>query len=129
MPFVPVSERQKQMIETVEDDSIVTVGQQTARKKRKRTKSKAIPEEDGDIEAFDYSTTSNILDANPRDRPEALPRKKQKGTMLPFSDILHGSCALVGAKRGSGVLEYGNFPAPPKAHSQPKQGNQSHTFK
>jgi hypothetical protein len=76
----------------MEDDSIVVVGQQTTRKKRKRTKAKPVAEDEdeGEIESFDYSTAGNILDANPKQRADGLPRKKQKGSLR--SSLGQGIC-------------------------------------
>lgn len=84
MPFIPASERQKPDTVPMEDDTIVVVGQQTTRKKRKRTKAKPVAEDEDEeeIEAFNYSTAGNILDDNPKDRADGLPRKKQKGASL-----------------------------------------------
>jgi len=36
---------------------------------------------------------------------------------------------LKSGNQHSGGVFYGDFPAPPKAHSELKSGNQSHTFK
>ncbi|KII90883.1 hypothetical protein PLICRDRAFT_39491 [Plicaturopsis crispa FD-325 SS-3] len=111
MPFVPATQRKKA---EVIDDSIVVVGQARAAK-RKRTKSRVqdekTPTEDAEAEeVFDYSAVPNILDDAPP--PEAAQRKKKKQK-----------------QNKGGIFEYGNFPAPPKAHSELRNGNQSHTFK
>ncbi|KAG5649848.1 hypothetical protein H0H81_001773 [Sphagnurus paluster] len=129
IPFVPATQRKT--IQTVED-SIVVVGQ-ARQKKRKRTKTAPVDEtasvsaetssqktshepagsndapEPRDHEPFDFSAVPNILDDNPNaeDNKQKKRQKKQKS---------------------AGVF-YGDFPAPPKAHSELKRGNQSHTFK
>ncbi|KAG6879832.1 hypothetical protein C0992_011115 [Termitomyces sp. T32_za158] len=121
LPFVPAAQRR--VVQIVEDDSVVVVGQ-ARHKKRKRTKP---PIEDGlgtknqnrtnevetkddanNHELFDFTTVSNILDDN-----------------LDFEDTKQK-----GQKRQkNGGTFNGDFPAPPKAHSAVKRGNQSHTFK
>ncbi|KAG5642308.1 hypothetical protein DXG03_003028 [Asterophora parasitica] len=129
IPFVPAAQR-KTTAQTV-DDSIVVVGQ-ARQKKRKRTKStpdgavsasaeglsqKSKPQhegsgskdEPGEPEPFDFSAVPNILDDNPHTE-ETKQKKRQK-------------------KQKRGGEFYGDFPAPPKAHSEVKRGNQSHTFK
>lgn len=143
IPFVPIAQRQQPA--QVIDDSIVVVGQ-ARKKKRKRTKadstSGALMDdgetpgmEDGgveeeEVEAFDYSTVPNILDDVPTPNTEGRKKKKpkhQKGShsiltcKLPAIDVFF--------LMSGGVLEYGNFPAPPKAHRELKAGNQSYTFK
>jgi len=127
MPYVPASQRQS--VRTAEEtDAIVVVGQ-ARQKKRKRTKAIASatdvtgvehaatekPQnsqaEDDDIETpFDFNAVPNILD----DNPDTEDRKKKRQRKQA-------------AKRGGTF--YGDFPAPPKAHSELKSGNQSHTFK
>ncbi|KAI0739418.1 hypothetical protein C8Q80DRAFT_1198600 [Daedaleopsis nitida] len=129
VPFVPASQRGSAPI--VVDDTIVVVGQ-PKKKKRKRaaaekdaSASASEPVQDNDetgdvkaeqameAEAFDYSSVSNILDDgsdHERDVRSAKKRKQGKG-------------------KGSNGSFYGNFPAPPKAHSQTKSGNQSRTFR
>ncbi|RDX45737.1 hypothetical protein OH76DRAFT_1407731 [Lentinus brumalis] len=119
IPFIPASQRAAPV--TV-DDTIVVVGQ-SKKKKRKRVADKekadtaagtASPKEEGEMEAeaFDYTSVSNILDDG-SDHEADLPnvKKRQKHA------------------KGSNASFYGNFPAPPKAHSQLKSGNQSRTFR
>ncbi|KAJ6544046.1 hypothetical protein B0H19DRAFT_1169443 [Mycena capillaripes] len=132
VPYVPAAQRTtKQVIEVV-DDSIVVVGQ-ARQKKRKRSKTdtgvdgdpstedsttakKATKKEKRDTsgeeaEAFDFSAVPNILDDVPnREDMRVKKKKKQK-------------------QGGKDKQFYGDFPAPPKAHSDVKSGNQSHTFK
>ncbi|OCH91136.1 hypothetical protein OBBRIDRAFT_753802 [Obba rivulosa] len=124
MAFVPAARRQATVREE-EADAIVVVGQAKPRKrKRKEQKVRQGPEEEGggpsgagEGTEFDYSTVSNILDEGSGGEQGAeVGRKKQR-------------------KQGKGegvadaVFTYGNFGAPPKAHSQPKKGNQARTFR
>ncbi|KNZ78491.1 Exosome complex exonuclease rrp6 [Termitomyces sp. J132] len=127
VPFVPASQRR--VVQVTEDDSIVVVGQARQRK-RKRTKlttdglaeASSLKNEhknkDGraqdDVnnhEPFDFTAVPNILDDNPN--VEDMKQKKQKRQK----------------KQKTGGTFYGDFPAPPKAHSELKRGNQSYTFK
>ncbi|KAE9407814.1 hypothetical protein BT96DRAFT_986444 [Gymnopus androsaceus JB14] len=118
MPFVPASQRAiKSRAGSTVDDAIVMVGQ-TRRKKRKRTKdaksgdgTPKTENEDEETAPFDFDSAPNILDDAPAAEQSAIPRKKAKQ-----------------AKAG-GRGFYGDFPAPPKAHSELKSGNKSHTFK
>ncbi|KAF5374147.1 hypothetical protein D9615_008827 [Tricholomella constricta] len=128
IPFVPASQRKA--TQAVED-SIVVVGQ-AKQKKRKRAKpapdgaastsaegssqkNKPQNEDAGSRdeseghEPFDFAAVPNILDDNPNTE-DMKQKKRQK-------------------KQKSGGVFYGDFPAPPKAHSELKRGNQSHTFK
>ncbi|KAF5360491.1 hypothetical protein D9756_004521 [Leucocoprinus leucothites] len=129
IPFVPASQRQTTTAVVVgekEKDTIVVVGQSKS-KKRKRTKSTVATkdkikenegtpsstggEAEGEGETFDFASVPNILDDNPEVQPgERKPVKKKQ-------------------KKGKGGQFFGDFPAPPKAHSEFKGGNQSHTFK
>ncbi|KAF9446370.1 hypothetical protein P691DRAFT_794509 [Macrolepiota fuliginosa MF-IS2] len=128
LPFVPAAQRQTiTRVEEKEKDTIVVVGQSKA-KKRKRTKANAVnqnrsqskdeelkPETDtnddntAEAETFDFASVPNILDDNP-DVEDRKPVKKKQ-------------------RKGKGGQFFGDFPAPPKAHSEFKGGNQSHTFK
>ncbi|KAL0578562.1 exosome nuclease subunit [Marasmius crinis-equi] len=128
VPFVPSSQRIPN--ETMEDDSIVIVGQ-TKQKKRKRAKAAEAngepstesdtrrkkrvksPAPDGTDavpqEAFDFDSVPNVLDEPPAaEDPRPKKRGKAKAKEKSF---------------------YGNFPAPPKAHSELRSANKSHTFK
>jgi exosome complex exonuclease RRP6 len=112
------------------DDSLVVVGQPTRhQKKRKMVKAKTIAPQDGqgeeEIEEFDYSTALNILDANPKGAAEVVSRKKRRSESFSFCDYVAEYLFFF---EGEGGTQYRNFPAPPKANSQPKSGNQSHTF-
>ncbi|KAJ7621619.1 ribonuclease H-like domain-containing protein [Mycena polygramma] len=127
VPYVPAAQRTTKQVVEVVDDSIVVVGQ-ARQKKRKRAKadtgvdgeadedsSKATKKgkhdaPGGDAEAFDFSAVPNILDDVPNGEDMRIKKKKKQKQVKdkPF---------------------YGDFPAPPKAHSELKGGNQSHTFK
>ncbi|KAI1789123.1 hypothetical protein LXA43DRAFT_1096686 [Ganoderma leucocontextum] len=121
LPFVPASQR-KQAAESI-DDTIVVVGQ-PKRKKRKRVAEKATDASDAvagqgssvkeeEVEAFDYASASNILDdGSDHERADVRSAKKRQKHV-----------------KGSNASFYGNFGAPPKAHSQLKSGNQSRTFR
>ncbi|KAI0060351.1 hypothetical protein BV25DRAFT_1917713 [Artomyces pyxidatus] len=132
IPFIPASQRQSVKVEAV-DDTIVVVGQ-ARQKKRKRSK-KTDAEDVSALQAgtarpkegvaapkgtkaepesvpFDFATASNILDDERVEEEKKGPKKRQKKN-----------------KGSGGVLEYGNFPAPPRDRSQVKSGNQSHTFR
>ncbi|RDB15305.1 Exosome complex exonuclease rrp6 [Hypsizygus marmoreus] len=125
MPYVPAAQRRTTQ---VVEDSIVVVGQ-ARQKKRKRTKSapegvepslsaegsgpkKTRQQGNGSKDepgTFDFSAVPNILDDNPNTE-DSKKKKRQK-------------------KQKNGGMFYGDFPAPPKAHSELKRGNQSHTFR
>ncbi|KAJ6516485.1 hypothetical protein C8R45DRAFT_960259 [Mycena sanguinolenta] len=137
VPYVPAAQRTtKNAAEVIVDDSIVIVGQ-ARQKKRKRAKAdtgadgdvdsaspaptnsatpkKKIPKTEpepgeGDVEAFDFSAVPNLLDDLPNEEDNRVKRKKKQ-------------------KQSRDKPMYGDFPAPPKAHSEVKSGNRSHTFK
>ncbi|KAF9651576.1 hypothetical protein BDM02DRAFT_3110300 [Thelephora ganbajun] len=103
--FVPASERQHTTSEIA--DTIITVGQRSQqKKKRKRNPASNVPE--NDVEMFDYTAEPGLLDVSDMTQVGPVTKKRSKE---PAS------------------MPYGNFPAPPKAHSQPKSGNQSHSFR
>ncbi|KAF5315383.1 hypothetical protein D9619_007468 [Psilocybe cf. subviscida] len=119
--YMPASQRPtkvKAAAELKEPDTIVVVGQ--ARQKRKRKEPKATAsgqesksgtpgaEDEDAAEPFDFSAVSNILD----DNPDTEDRKKKRQKKQPKTGQF-----------------FGDFPAPPKAYSELKSGNQSHTFK
>ncbi|KAI0823218.1 hypothetical protein BC628DRAFT_1325541 [Trametes gibbosa] len=124
LAFVPVGERGRTKPGPV-DDTIVVVGQAKA-KKRKRAVDKGeeagrtVAERTGDgedgavdvveAEAFEYGMVSNILD---------------DGSDHEATDVRGGRKK----QKGAGPSFYGNFPAPPIAHSEVKRGNQSRTFR
>ncbi|KAG7088738.1 hypothetical protein E1B28_012706 [Marasmius oreades] len=126
IPFIPASQRTKDQV--MEDDNIVVVGQKKQRKRkrnatgvdgepsrnesdtRKRKKTKS-PVADGPTEIdgpFDFNSVPNVLD-----EPSPAVPIVRKGK----------------AKTTKDKLFYGNFPAPPKAHSELRSANKSHTFK
>ncbi|KAJ7047939.1 hypothetical protein C8F04DRAFT_1023035 [Mycena alexandri] len=135
VPYVPAAQRTTKQVVEVVDDSIVVVGQ-ARQKKRKRAKTDdaqgATPSEEesgntkkaskkekrqreaegsqGEAEAFDFASVPNILDDVPNGEDMRVKKKKKQKQVKdkPF---------------------YGDFPAPPKAYSELKSGNQSHTFK
>ncbi|KAJ7082609.1 hypothetical protein C8R43DRAFT_1052282 [Mycena crocata] len=133
VPYVPAAQRATKQVVQVVDDSIVVVGQ-ARQKKRKRAKTdpdhgdgggedasgtpKKTPKkgkrepdtEGGEAEAFDLSAVPNILDDVPNGEDMRVKKKKKQ-------------------KQAKDKPFYGDFPAPPKAHSDLKSGNQSHTFK
>ncbi|KAJ7477037.1 hypothetical protein B0H11DRAFT_1308173 [Mycena galericulata] len=133
VPYVPAAQRTTKQMATVVDDSIVVVGQ-ARQKKRKRAKAdggdadadvagddlastkkaakKKRDTQSGEVEAeaFDFSAVPNILDDVPNGEDMRVKKKKKQ-------------------KQGKEKSFYGDFPAPPKAHSDLKSGNQSHTFK
>ncbi|KAK0437138.1 ribonuclease H-like domain-containing protein [Desarmillaria tabescens] len=127
IPFIPASQRQPR--EQIED-TLVVVGQ-ARQKKRKRaapadtddgttgteaTSSKKSKSGEGesavqDPEPFDFSSVPNVLDQVPEIHGDNKVKKKGKQK-----------------KAGGASYFYGDFPAPPKGHSEVKSGNQSHTF-
>ncbi|KAJ3862649.1 hypothetical protein EV359DRAFT_74071 [Lentinula novae-zelandiae] len=116
IPFIPSAQRTNNANPTVlVEDTIVVVGQ-ARQKKRKRVKIISNPGEDnpkggeGDTVPFDFASAPNILDAAPSTEQSSIPRKKVKQA------------------KGRSSL-YGEFPAPPRAYSEVKSGNKSHTFK
>ncbi len=152
--FVPRSERKTLATAGVED-TIILVGQRAKKRKRKDTKSASSEpngdgpasgstsakvkktrsveaEVDGDDDSekpFDFSSVPNILDDEPI-KEDAKPKRQRKQSGKGLFGIrflcawkLSRWCAL------GEVFGYGNFPRPPKAHSELRSGNQSHTFK
>ncbi|KAK2465781.1 hypothetical protein APHAL10511_002325 [Amanita phalloides] len=138
IPFVPAVERIPKSLGTRFEDTIVVVGQ-TRAKKRKRNGKKTsedgadisglasggegrgrkedndsqegVGETSGGQDDFDFSVVPNILDDGSDEERHA----KQKRLKKQY--------------KAKGSMFYGDFPAPPKAHSEFKGGNQSHTFK
>ncbi|KXN88537.1 Exosome complex exonuclease rrp6 [Leucoagaricus sp. SymC.cos] len=127
IPFVPAAQRQTtatQVVEEKEKDTIIVAGQTSKTKKRKRTKNtfakkpEGTPEGDAEEKAaFDFASVPNILDDNP-DTGEG--EGVGGGTRKPIKKK---------QKKSKGGQFFGDFPAPPKAYSEFKGGNQSHTFK
>ena len=156
IPYVAASQRPTKQVKEEERDTIVVVGQ--ARQKRKRTKAQqhngagkskepAVDqapssstllekeEEESNAlepESFDFSAVHNILDDNPDledgNRKKKRQKKQNKGQSCRyFSPFFISSVRFIFSIPG-GVF-YGDFPAPPKAHSELRSGNQSYTFK
>ncbi|KIK81701.1 hypothetical protein PAXRUDRAFT_35796 [Paxillus rubicundulus Ve08.2h10] len=142
IPFVPAHQRQSQtnslIYAPLEDDTIIVVGQGGARqRKRKREKtrgagkmtllksgtssggaaeSEASTGSLEEMDEFDYSKVSNLLDGDGKEDAKlggAGERKKKKQRQV----------------RGSGLFEYGNFRAPPRDQREVKSGNKTHTFR
>lgn len=117
IPFIPTDQRQPRLA-PVSDDTIVVVGQ-ARQKKRKRIKTTALgkpptgdQDDTGEDEVFDYATVPNLLDDLPPTPEELDTRKKKKQKA-----------------KGAGVIEYGNFRAPPRDMREVKSGNKTHTFR
>ncbi|KAG2340168.1 hypothetical protein BDR05DRAFT_555688 [Suillus weaverae] len=117
IPFIPTDQRQLRLA-PVSDDTIVVVGQ-ARQKKRKRIKTSVLgkpPTGDqvvtGEDEVFDYATVPNLLDDLPP-APEELDTRKKKKQRA----------------KGTGVIEYGDFRAPPRDMREVKSGNKTHTFR
>ncbi|KAG2060695.1 hypothetical protein BDR06DRAFT_986839 [Suillus hirtellus] len=117
IPFIPTDQRQPRLA-PVSDDTIVVVGQ-ARQKKRKRIKTTVLgkpqtrdQDDMGEDEAFDYATVPNLLDDLPP-APEELDTRKKKKQKA----------------KGTGVIEYGNFRAPPRDMREVKSGNKTHTFR
>jgi exosome complex exonuclease RRP6 len=99
--------------------------------KMKKTKVKKETEaKDEDREAFDFSTIPNILDDNPNvedgNAKKKKRKKEKKGKRIYFILVEHYFLFIY---QTLGGMFYGDFPAPPKAFSELKSGNQSHSFK
>ncbi|KAF5392913.1 hypothetical protein D9757_001048 [Collybiopsis confluens] len=135
MPFVPASRRAQTDLptETLNSavgsrDTVVVVGQ-TRQKKRKRAKGAGVGgkskegregggggegEEDADAVMFDFTSAPNILDDAPDanvEQSSAGPRKKKKST------------------KGTAGGEFQSGFSAPRAYSEVKSGNKSHTFR
>lgn len=156
--FVPRSER-KTLATTEVEDTIILVGQRAKKRKRKDLKSaggepngdapasasssakkvkkstsievveEGADDDDDSEKPFDFSSVPNILDDEPI-KEDARPKRQRKQSGRGLFRIrflcawkLSCWCAL------GEVFGYGNFPRPPKAHSELRSGNQSHTFK
>ncbi|KAJ8523231.1 hypothetical protein ONZ45_g260 [Pleurotus djamor] len=133
-PFVPASDRKARVATEVEEDTIIVVGQRSKKRKRKDNNKGSVAEAGGEGEAtssasprkakkakdsdnekesekpFDFSTVPNILDDAPAVEAEAVKRKRKQN-------------------KGGGSFGYGDFPRPPKAHSELRSGNQTQTFR
>ncbi|EMD39730.1 hypothetical protein CERSUDRAFT_112032 [Gelatoporia subvermispora B] len=121
LAFVPAAQRQRQAaVREEEADTIVVVGQAKPRKRKRKAQQGAEDAEEREEGAsgegapeFDYGAVSNILDDGSDDERVEVGRKKKKKQK----------------QSKDAVYTYGNFGAPPKAHSQLKKGNQARTFR
>ena len=76
MAFVPASERQNMAPTTA--DTIITVGQRSQqKKKRKRNLESNGPEDD--VEVFDYTAEQSLLDAGDVKQVGPVAKKRNKG--------------------------------------------------
>jgi len=121
-----------------EVDTIVVVGQARGKRKRDRNMSKINESEEqgsGDASeeasSFDFANVPNILDDVPVETGEGKKRKKakkEKGRKGELN-VLSNYFPLTSVDAIGPTSFYGDFPAPPKAHSELKSGNQSITFR
>ncbi|CAE6449838.1 hypothetical protein ACGC1H_005580 [Rhizoctonia solani] len=103
-------------ISTPVESEVITVARTTSksRKRKPNLSGTSTPQEikkpRTEIEEFDYTNVPSILDLDQgvEENTSAGGRKREK-------------------KKATNV--YGSFPAPPKAHSEQKSGNRTHTFK
>ncbi|PFH53303.1 hypothetical protein AMATHDRAFT_137825 [Amanita thiersii Skay4041] len=125
IPFISAAERKPKMSDPRTEDTIVVVGQ--GRMKKRKHKNVALSARanreianvsDGTTtdnqEDFDFAAASNILDNNSDNEAEervTKPQKPKKQTQMTKGQF------------------YGEFPAPPKASSEFRRGNQSFTFR
>ncbi|CAE6460321.1 unnamed protein product [Rhizoctonia solani] len=97
------------------DAEIITVGRASnkSRKRKPNTSGASTPQEikkpRTEVEEFDYTNASSILDMEGVEEDTSAGGKKRE------------------KKKATNV--YGNFPAPPKAQSEQRSGNRTHTFK
>ncbi|KAJ7089360.1 ribonuclease H-like domain-containing protein [Mycena belliarum] len=129
VPYVPAAQRSTKREAPVVDDTIAVVGQ-ARQKKRKRAK---VDVDNGDGEADD---TSSLV--KPAKKERRTPEVAVEGEMFDFTavpnildDVPNGEDMRVKKKKKQRKRRpmYGDFPAPPRAHSDVKSGNRSHTFK
>ena len=121
----PSTSQEADLSRPVDDDPHADGGQTGARKHHLVD----TPEQ----EPFDFSSVPNILDEISITEEGAKPRKKKKQKrqegecywMTCVSFFVHCHSLVV----SGGVFEYGDFPAPPRAHRETKSGNQSYTFR
>lgn len=122
MAFVPASERQH--LTPAVADTIITVGQRSQQKK-KRKRNTALDGLEDDVEMFDYAAEPSLLDVGDVKKVGPMIKKRNRGVCV--------RCrieeSILTTLQDPGPVQYGSFPAPPKAHNQPKSGNQSHSFR
>lgn len=121
IPFIPVSERQHTTSTTA--DTIITVGQQ----KKKRRRNLASKGAEDNVEMFDYTIEPSLLDGGDGKEVGPAKKKRNKGTKAYLISQLEAK--ILTTLQEPAPIEYGNFPAPPKAHNQPRGGNQSYSFR
>ena len=159
IPFIPAPQRSIKELNEEQDTIVVVGQARQKRKRPKanpdgveaisgsagerikKTKVKNGGEaRDEDGEVFDFSAVPNILDDNPnmddgkkKKKREKKEKKGEKFKLLSFVQVLSNHGHLPTSHRlffsDLGGAFYGDFPAAPKAHSELKSGNQSHTFK
>jgi exosome complex exonuclease RRP6 len=125
IPFVPAAQRQSAPVPEVPMDTIVVVGQRQKKRKRERAP-KTVADGDAaaaaaepaepaetELEPFDYASAPNILDQG-----QALLAAQGSGGMQKRRK-----------KHEQAAVQYGDFPAPPRAPADVKSGNRSHTYK
>lgn len=124
MAFVPASERQHATSTT--GDTIITVGQRSQQKKKRKRNPASNGQED-DIEVFDYTTEPSLLDVGGMKQVRPVTKKRNRGEHVQC--CTKRQCPTLTPSQEPAPVQFGNFPAPPKAHNQPKSGNQSHSFR
>jgi exosome complex exonuclease RRP6 len=127
IPFVPAGQRQSIPVPEVPMDTIVVVGQRQKKRKRERAP-KTVADGDAaaavepaepaepaetELEPFDYASAPNILD--------------QGQTLLAGQGP--GGMQKRRKKHEQAAVQYGDFPAPPRAPADVKSGNRSYTYK
>ncbi|KAF4621790.1 hypothetical protein D9613_012206 [Agrocybe pediades] len=151
IPYVAPSQRHSKQVIKEEIDTIIVVGQ-ARQKKRKRKAgggggdpSSASPaahaESDGKLDSNSREGTSQPAQQQQATASSSSSRHEDPATAEPFDfsaapNILDDNPDLEDRKKkrqkkqnNKGGVFYGDFPAPPKAHSELTKGNQSHTFK
>jgi len=93
--------------------------------KKRSGLAKAKSVDDAAVEPFDYSSVPNLLDAGDDSRAEP----EAGGSSARKSKKLKTGKEKKDTRKGPPVLEYGNFPAPPRNRAEPRSGNMSHTFR
>ena len=121
--FVPASERRRTTPAIA--DTIITVGQRSQQKKKRKRNAVSNGLED-DVETFDHTAEPSILDGGEVKEVRPVKKKRNKGKRIWTCELRQG---ILTTSREPAPMEYGNFPAPPKAHNQPRSGNQSYSFR
>ncbi|CAE7139825.1 unnamed protein product [Rhizoctonia solani] len=113
---VPAPEPSKPVVASTSqiDTEIVTVARSNTRTRKRKTNlsGASTPQEikkpRTEVEEFDYTNAPSILDQGVEEDASVGGKKRER-------------------KKAASV--YGNFPAPPKAQSEQRSGNRTHTFK